>query len=455
MSGWGSLGDPIRISEVNFHVRRESYRGAVLDGDPFNRGYTYGKLFRETIKLNVQHTQLFGGLPPRRVCEFLVREVYLPGIKAHWRKGLLELTGMAAGSGIPLVDLVTLNVKDELATLRRLIVLKHGADSAAGAEGTRVVDETISAYFPPATTGNDAITAHSWNAPLPLCSGNCLVCLEIHHEPHERLPVIFMVTQAGLIGGNGMNSHGLVVTANRLSSVADFYPQAGNYYLPSICLQRHLLGCMSTDGAYALCQSYARHISKNYIVSDRHGCTVSLELGPGEGPEHIFVHRGQLDDRAVLHTNHFQSFEAFAARRKVQEQCWDGSSYSKLSRLRSLVTETKGRKLGVLDIMAIFSDHEGSPNGMCQHTMVSGTVLFVVFNSTRRTISVCRGPPCANRMMHYTFDDDNDGMQGPAPEAEPDSSEEETDSSEEEPGASEAEPGASGVLRGRLTVRNL
>lgn len=63
MSGWGSLDDPVRISEINFNARRESYRGVVLDGDSYQRGFTYGKTFAQKIKLNVQYAQLYGGLP--------------------------------------------------------------------------------------------------------------------------------------------------------------------------------------------------------------------------------------------------------------------------------------------------------------------------------------------------------------------------------------------------------
>lgn len=117
----------------------------------------------------------------RDLCASFVKKVYLPAIKRQWPQGLEELTGMVAGSGVSLVDLMVLNAKDDLATTNSL--MKNEMYPHASRDDIRDADDTISAYFPPATTGNDAITAHSWSASTPLDSGDCLVYLEIHHEP--------------------------------------------------------------------------------------------------------------------------------------------------------------------------------------------------------------------------------------------------------------------------------
>lgn len=53
MSGWGTEDDPVRISEINFHALPDSYPGAVLMGTPYERGYTYGKVFGGKIVENV------------------------------------------------------------------------------------------------------------------------------------------------------------------------------------------------------------------------------------------------------------------------------------------------------------------------------------------------------------------------------------------------------------------
>lgn len=61
MSGWGSLEDPVRISEINFDARRESFQGVVLYGNAHKRGRIYGRAFADKIKRNVTRTKLDAG----------------------------------------------------------------------------------------------------------------------------------------------------------------------------------------------------------------------------------------------------------------------------------------------------------------------------------------------------------------------------------------------------------
>lgn len=237
-----------------------------------------------------------------------------------------------------------------------------------------------------------------------------MVCLEIHCGSGVDIDdplAIFTVTEAGMVARSGMNSEGLAVTTNSLFSTIDSLPFPGNTCIPSACFQRCLLECRSVSYARALCQTIPRHKSTSVLISDAKGRSVSLELGP----RHVFTHHGQHDGTTELHTNHFDSFEAFQARRKIRDRNPGGSSRFRLSRLGHLIA-ARGRQgvIGAQCIRDMFSDHEGAPGSICQHAGAAGddmTVLFVMYNLSRRLISVCKGPPCQGRMMELTFDSDD------------------------------------------------
>jgi isopenicillin-N N-acyltransferase-like protein len=344
----------------------------------------------------------------RDICWRIVKQVYLPSLRRLWPSGLQELMGMSAGANLRVEKLIMLNARDDLATINHLLQDTSSQRSAVLGEA-EAMDETFSVSFARATQEDEVIAVQSWNSSRPLHDKNLIVYLEIHHEPSEALPVIFTVTEAGLLAGSGMNSSGISLTSNRLFSSADFVPEPGGSYLPSMCQQRILLACSSTKMAYPLCQILARHCSRHFLISDRHGPPVSLEIAP----KNIFLHRDGFDRSVLLHTNHFQSFEAFLARQKVADRYQGRSSYWNLSRLRSLLGQRKGQKFTMPDVVRIFSDHADSLGTICQHTTShKTTALFVIYNLTRRMISICKGPPQENRMIHFTFDDDGHGLLG-------------------------------------------
>lgn len=359
----------------------------------------------------------------REMISRMVKRVYYPALCNASASSKLfsslqeELIGMAEGSGTSLENLIMLNAREELATIKRLSDQERRNSASTSLNRTTwplqsIVhvpdeDESVSAHFPPITTGNDAIAVHTRSSTRGIHNEDLIVCLEIHHEREEQIPAIFTVTEAGLLAGSGMNSSGLVVTASKLLSGADFIPISRKtaICMPSNILQRLLLQQASIENAYVFARIWGVHISMCYQISDREGRAVSFELAP-QG--HLFVQHRGLPSSAVLHTNHFQSFEAFLARRQVHDRCQSRGSYSKLFRLRQLVDEAKDHGLSVPDITRIFTDHANSPHSICEHAGGRNTELFVLFNSTRRTISVCKGPPCQNtRMMHFTFDDDD------------------------------------------------
>jgi isopenicillin-N N-acyltransferase-like protein len=298
---------------------------------------------------------------------------------------------MAKGSGIPVEHLVLLNVRTDLAAIQSPLAPSMG--------------ESTSAFFSPRATADEApIHAHSWSGAKFLHGEGLLVCLEYQYPPQEEKADIFIVTEAGMISGCGMNAKGLAVTGNRLVSTNDQLPSK-DWAFPVECLERYILEFSSVNKVRDLLEEAKRHASRHLLVTDSAGHSVSLEVTP----KHIHVHHGELGSQARLHTNHFQSFEAFTHRRETGDRYPWKESQPRLARLKDCLAEQGGAaNLSRQQIVDIFSDHHlrGSPGAICQHKeddQKTMTMALVMFDTKRRVISVCKGPPCEGKMMHFTF----------------------------------------------------
>ncbi|KAK4138857.1 hypothetical protein BT67DRAFT_438167 [Trichocladium antarcticum] len=313
---------------------------------------------------------------------------------------------MAAGCGESLERLVFLNARDDLAAIAHLFrggrpvrELMRMAPAS--------VDESISAFFYPRTSpGGGPNVVHSWNSSKYTYDNDLVVYLEIRPDLSDGLPGLFVVTEAGMMAGSGMNSDGLVVASNSLFSDADIIPGRRTGCLPGACLRRYILECCSTlDGVRATCDECPRHTSMNLLVADRSGRAISLELGP----DYFFGYCGRPGSSTVLHTNHFQSFDAFQARREINERYHGRGSRARLSQLGHLIAARGPKGIVSGSVKDIFSDHAGSPEeAICQHTdRPDGnmTVSLVTYNVGERIVAVCKGPPCQGHIMHFTFGD--------------------------------------------------
>jgi isopenicillin-N N-acyltransferase-like protein len=276
------------------------------------------------------------------------------------------------------------------------------------------VAESTSAFFSHrASDDHVPILGHSWTAPKLLHDEDLLVCLEIHYSTAEKvLTSIFLVTEAGMLSGCGMNSDGLAVAGNRLLSRADATPILYSEF-PVTLLERVALEQVGLDDAREDCEKHVRHASKHLLMGTSAGFSTSLELSP---PDLAFVYNGVMGSNTKLHTNRFQSFEAFKCGRHMMADRYRGkSSLPRSRRLGDLIYRQDGARVSGEQIQGIFSDHEGNGEGrICHHDEddqdddeATMTVAFVMFDTNRKVISICKGPPCKGSLVHFTFGEDN------------------------------------------------
>jgi isopenicillin-N N-acyltransferase-like protein len=333
----------------------------------------------------------------------MIHNVYIPSLKRNWPEGWRELQGMADGCDMIIEHMVMLNVRDDLL--------------AAQYPESHAVAESTSAFFSHrATDDHVPILAHSWTGPR-LLHEDLLVCLEIHYSTAVDVPSIFLVTEAGMLSGCGMNSDGLAVAGNRLLSREDAAPILYSEF-PVTLLERVALEQASLDSARKVCKKHVRHASKHLLMGTGAGFSTSLELSP---PDLAFVDNGVIGSDTKLHTNRFQSFEAFKCGRHLVTDRYRGeNSLLRSLRLGDLIYGQDGARVSGEQIQGIFSDHEGNGEArICHHVEddqrdddqgenePTMTVAFVMFDTNRKVISICKGPPCKGSMVHFTFGEDN------------------------------------------------
>lgn len=319
-----------------------------------------------------------------------VKECYIPSLKSNWPNGWDELVGMSWGSGEPLENLVFLNSWIDLAALEPPTEMME-------------MGESVSAHFPEnLTPDSNPLLAHTWSSDPDVYDQGLVVCLEYQFPEDEVLDNMIMVTEAGMISGCVMSANGMVVSGNRLVSTADYVPLKGELF-PVTCLERFLLENTREIGdVREFLLTVNRHASKHLMFADGLGTTLSLELGPDT--DYAFIHNRPVDGGPHVHSNHFQSFQAYAACHLLSDRYNAQASRSRVNRLNRLVKEMGKEAMSRQDIKTLFSDHgRGLPRSLCQHqgeVQMNDTAALVVFDPNRGVVSVSKGPSCRGVMVH-------------------------------------------------------
>lgn len=374
----------------------------------------------------------------------IIRDVYLPGIEKYFPEALPELQGIADGAGVDLDQVLMLNARYDLARVRGAGVRscpssnKHSsAVEPAGSRGQDTINglkparqelqlqatngessrdhaelqECTSAGFLAESTSNgDVILAQNWDMSAKVYQNDTAIYLEIHPDPSENLPVMFVTTEAGQLGRSGFNSAGLAVCACSLMSTEDFFPldqtlpatSPQEPLLPISLMRRQFLHNTNFSDGLVNIRNAPRHVSNRLVVGTADNFVINMEITPGA------VHLGfpSGGDNFVVGANHFVT-PAFHA------GGWDdrnpgGSTWFRDVRVARAVRPHNNGALTTERITEAFCDHLSAPSSVCQHmedctvknvpdypykgTQI--TLAHVRYNLTKRTATVCKGPPC-------------------------------------------------------------
>jgi isopenicillin-N N-acyltransferase-like protein len=295
------------------------------------------------------------------------------GRLAHEQIGLVspalaeEVEGIAAGAGLDVAHVAAVNARTEIL-------------AAVRADG---VHECSTAVHLPEGSAPVAVQAWDWYVDL----ANLWFVWEI---PHDDGHVTTTLTEYGIVGKIGVNTHGIGVLFNILHHELD----GQRIGAPVHVLSRAVLD-ESTDLNQALVRLAAADVSASSsltLVASRGGesAAVSVELNPGG------VGYAVPDDRGLLlHTNHFLSSPAALHDTALR----DGPD--SVVRLNTLRRRLVGTTPAVGDVVRALDSHLLGGGGTCCHPDPSlapeeryQTLATVVLDLESATLTAHDGGPC-------------------------------------------------------------
>lgn len=278
-----------------------------------------------------------------------------------------EIRGIAEGSGQQLEDIVAINCRTEL---------MYGAS-----RGNRAATEcTTIAVLPEAARHGGVIIGKNWDWRSPALDS--VIVLRIRQQGK---PALALIVEAGMVGRDGFNEHGIVVCGNMLTSSAD----KGKVGVPIPILRRRILNSQHFYQAIDILTRSPRGASGNYVLAHQGGVAIDFETTPDQVYP-VYPERGLL-----THANHFQSPVAQA---HGVANSFNGDSLYRDFRARQLL-EPKIGSITVDDVKAVLKDEFGSPRAICRApheypgqgpTM---TIASLVFDLKAEVMHVAAGQP--------------------------------------------------------------
>lgn len=306
-------------------------------------------------------------------------KAYLPVLEAHAPDLLEEMRGIAEGSKRGFEEILALNVRTELLA-GALVASQHAGfdaamaanrdagvpqhpDAAGGASGGVISECTTVAALPEASAGGRTWLAQNWD-----WSGEQRAACVVLRIAQSGRPNVLTMTEAGIVGKIGLNSAGVAVALNILSSTRDGREPG----MPVHVLLRLMMDAESLDDARALTRLAHAGGSSCITIADARGSAVCLEITPG-GVGELHPAGGLL-----AHSNHCLCANTQAAASAIPAK---SSTMPRLSRARQLLEEMRGR-IDAPALQSLLRDRQGDGLAICRYPDMS---LHVV----ERVESVC------------------------------------------------------------------
>ncbi len=349
----------------------------TIEGAPFERGLAYGAGCREEIRMCIsRYADLFldrKGVSWEQAAA--MGEAYIPAIRKYDNNYIEEMRGIAEGAGVRLADILALNVRSEIMFTGRKPPAEPDECTA------------FSAVWP-ATEGGKALAGQTWD--FARCLRDAMVVLRV--KSWGGAPELLMFTEAGFIGGKGMNASGVSLTLNALRVEE---PCAG---VPLHVRMRGVLDSTSVSAAYARAVSGEIACPANLIITQGDGVSLSLEMD-GRDVDVLLPEGG-----VIVHTNHFVGPRMILRHGHAAT----GSTYVRLQRAEALLHGKTGITPEYL--MDVLRDHVGQPTSICVHADPSlpeisqgATNYGLVMDLTERCAYFAAGNPCEGEYIRFTF----------------------------------------------------
>ena len=282
-----------------------------------------------------------------------------------------ELEGTAEAAGVPLIDLMLLQVRNQLT-----------AEEQAGCTSISL----------PA-----GVVAQNWDNDPQLDP----FTIVLTRHPHDR-PSLTTLTQAGLIAYIGFNDSGLGACLNTLPAPTRVHGVPHYFTLRDLYEQTNL------DDAVDSIARAPRAIPANIILATPQG-PANLEVTI----EDVHLLRPEHGCR-LTHTNHCLHPDLLPINQRFPELI---QSHSRKRRVDTLVPDpasndtgnSNGDQFDLEPIKTALRDHDGHPRSICRHpnddpqTGFWTTVFSVIIEPGERRMHVTRGTPCNRPYEVYSM----------------------------------------------------
>jgi predicted choloylglycine hydrolase len=351
-----------------------------VSGAPYDIGQAIGKTFADDIRAGFEkRAAWFKAL--RKFADAQPPSLYATfeaAAKKHTPSVFEELRGWADGSGVPLRDLMILNLKAEYEALRDAELRKAGKE-APGCSTVVLKD------------GRRIIIAH--NEDGSAAYQEHMFMLKVH--PAGK-PTFVTASYPGILPGNApwINDRGIAMTTNFIYT-KEVKVGVGRYFLDRLAMESSTI-----DEALAISRNPERAYSFHHVIgSVLDGRVVSLEVTPSMD-ELIEI------DGVFIHTNHLVA----PALAKLVQDNQDVSTSSKtrwdvLARWKEGLPKSLD-KITQETILSPLVSHEGKPYSPCRHpegNIDGATLLTAVFDFDARTMTVYKKQPCNDNSTDYPF----------------------------------------------------
>lgn len=358
----------------------ENFPFVEIEGTPYEIGYQHGSIFKEkvagTIACYQEMFRDYSNLEWERAKELSLK--FRDIIMEYNPDYMEEIKGVADGSGFSFEDILALNCRSELVFVGNEMDKADGGCTSIGISSD-------------AGAGGQAFLAHNWD--WKTSQRNSMIMMKIRQKNGK--PDIFMVTEAGIIGKTGVNSAGICLYLNALST--DQAPKG----LPLHLAMRGILDCRTLAEAISAAVRLPLGCCANFMIGHKNGECVDIEI-ENEDFDVLYPKDGIL-----VHTNHFVSPRLPILPRKDTCKYKFTDSFTSLGRADKLLRK-KGKEISETDIMEVLRDHVEYPSSICRHDDMEqpkgkrmGTVFSMVVNLTEGKIYFCKGNPCEKSYEEY------------------------------------------------------
>ncbi|MCR9387279.1 C45 family autoproteolytic acyltransferase/hydolase [Vibrio metoecus] len=354
-----------------------------LSGSDFEIGLQHGTQCHQQIQCSLTNYkamfQELAGLSWEKVLHRAEHEA--PRLKQLDPSAFEEMSGIAEGAKVSLLEILALNIRSELLF-------------AMTGEATSCHDGCTSfASAPHSNKDNAMILGQNWD----WIEAQRDACFIAHVKP-ESGPHYCMVTEAGIIGKIGFNTAGIGVCFNALS--CGFNPSGwpAHLLLRKILRSPNLISAMNWP---LLQQSMC---AANYLIASSDGSAYSVEVTPANVDIITDNHSGVL-----VHTNHLIG-DKNRQQPDLTVSMMGASTYHRLHRCTQLLLTNTSASADIFK--TILGDHSGGCEGICQHPSnkpgLLGTlssVFTIMMNLNQGCASISLSNPCRGESVNVQLQD--------------------------------------------------